>query len=75
MPTRYAYLITRINGRVMSRGTLVGDDPAALAAELLARNQCEHSYYTGPRRCSIWPHPAEEPVPDTPPAGAQQFDV
>lgn len=75
MPTRYAYLITRLRGRVMSRGTTEADDPSALAAELLALNRIKHSYYSGPRRCSIWPHPGDEPVPDNAPADAEHFDA
>ncbi|MGW2708677.1 hypothetical protein ACWC4J_06745 [Streptomyces sp. NPDC001356] len=75
--TRYAYSITRTDtGRRMSRGTLalVGDDTATLAGSLLAQNRVEHSYYTGPRRCSIWPQPADEPTPDTVPDTAEHYD-
>ncbi|MEU0675460.1 hypothetical protein ABZ330_21715 [Streptomyces sp. NPDC006172] len=77
MPTRYAYLITRTDtGQPMSLGTLtlVGDDTAALAVSLLARNRGEHSYYSGPRRCSVWPQPVDEPLPDTAPVTAEHFD-
>ncbi|MFF9088630.1 hypothetical protein ACF1BE_19800 [Streptomyces sp. NPDC014991] len=60
----------------MSRGTLtlVGDDTAKLAAALLAQNRAEHSYYDGPRRCSVWPQPADTPMPDTAPVTAEHFD-
>lgn len=73
---QYAYMITRIGGRAMSRGTLVvaDDDTGRLAADLLAENRVGHSYYSGPRRCSIWPHPADEPFPDAPPETAEHFD-
>jgi hypothetical protein len=77
MTTRYAYSIARTDtGRRMSRGTLtlVGDDTAKLAGSLLAQNRVEHSYYTGPRRCSIWPQPADQPTPATVPINAEHYD-
>ncbi|WP_318202949.1 hypothetical protein [Streptomyces sp. SCL15-4] len=77
MPTRYAYMITRLDtGRRMSSGTLVliGDDTAKLADSLLTQNRVEHSYYAGSRRCSVWPQPADVPMPDTAPVTAEHYD-
>lgn len=82
---QYAYLITRTDPtddrdddrRVMSRGTQqLGDDqdPAAFAADRLAQNRVNHSYYTGPRRIAYWPHPDNQPLPRTAPANAQHID-
>ncbi|MFI2184601.1 hypothetical protein [Streptomyces sioyaensis] len=80
---RYAYVITRTDDdreeedRVMSSGTKVladDQDPAAFAADRLAQNRAEHSYYTGPRRIGYWPHPDDQPLPRTAPDGARHID-
>ncbi|WP_030992240.1 hypothetical protein [Streptomyces sp. NRRL S-1813] len=80
---RYAYVITRTDDdreeedRVMSLGTKVladNEDPATFAADRLAQNRVEHSYYDGPRRISYWPHPDDQPLPRTAPDGAQRLD-
>ncbi|MFG2826090.1 hypothetical protein ACGFWI_01185 [Streptomyces sp. NPDC048434] len=78
-----AYLIactdddTDEDHRVMSRGTQTladGQDPAAFAADRLAQNRVEHSYYTGRRRIAYWPHELGAPLPRTAPAEAQHLD-
>ncbi|MEU9498230.1 hypothetical protein [Streptomyces sp. NPDC048196] len=80
---QYAYLIARTDPdtdddrRVMSRGTQTlsdDQDPAAFAATRLAQNRVEHSYYTGPRRISYWPHEFGAPLPRTAPAEAEHID-
>lgn len=83
MTIRYAYLITRTdddtdeNRRVMSLGTQIlgdGQDPATFAADRLAQNRVEHSYYDGPRRIAYWPFPDDQPLPRTAPDGAELID-
>lgn len=82
---RYAYLITGTDPnddrdedrRVMSLGSKVladNEDPATFAADRLAQNWVEHSYYTGPRRISYWPHPNDQSLPRTAPATAEHID-
>lgn len=78
---RLAYLIHRTDEdtaddrRPMSSGIRTTDQtPADLAAELLAENRVAHSYYTGPRRCWVWPHVDDTPIPWTAPAGATPHD-
>jgi hypothetical protein len=78
--TQYAYLIHRTDEgkpddrRTLSRGSLTSDqNPADLAAELLAENRAGHSYYTGPRRCWVWLDDGQ-PVGGTAPDGAQSYD-
>jgi len=79
--TLYGYLIHRTDEdtdddrRTMSKGARTSDQaPAELAAELLAENRTAHSYYTGPRRCWVWEHTADEPLPWTAPEGAAAYD-
>ncbi|WP_327703623.1 hypothetical protein OG530_19225 [Streptomyces decoyicus] len=80
---KYAYLIFRTDDdseedrRVMSSGTQTladGQAPADFAAARLAQNRIHHSYYTGPRRISYWPHEPGTPLPRTAPATAQHID-
>ncbi|MEW1724706.1 hypothetical protein [Streptomyces sp. NPDC093109] len=80
--TQYGYLIERIDSDTpepMSRGHItVGADttPAALAEELVQRNRGEHSYYSGPRRCSVWVFdPADWLDLRGAPDGAQHYDL
>lgn len=82
MPARYAYLITRPHDdspdgrRVMSRGIhdlTDGETLAEAAADLLRENRTLHSYYKGPRRCSMWPA-GDGAVPRTAPEAAEHYD-
>lgn len=76
---RFTYLIQRTDtGRRMSTGvTTTGSTTAQLAAELVAQNRAEHSYYTGPRRCWVWPHDPLRALAhlEHAPDGAEQYDL
>lgn len=83
MLTQYAFLILRTDDgvaddrRVMTRGSYV--PPAEqtskeFADELLRENRIAHNYYTGPRRCSIWPVEDDEPIPWVAPEHALHVD-
>ncbi|MER7814067.1 hypothetical protein [Streptomyces sp. NPDC096153] len=73
---RYAYRIHRTdNARTLSSGVQQTEQtPTELTAALLDRNRAEHSYYDGPRRCWVWEHAADAPLPRTPPADAESYD-
>lgn len=75
---RFAFLIHNAEtGRRLSTGTTDTDQtPADLAADLVQRNRTEHSYYTGPRTCWLWPHNDESLTRlETAPTGAQHFNL
>ncbi|MDJ0461570.1 hypothetical protein [Streptomyces sp. H27-C3] len=70
------------NRRCLSRGTRTviptePDSPATtrdLADELVRQNRVDHSYYTGPLRCSIWHRSPGDRLPDTAPEVTERFD-
>ena len=70
----HAYVIRRTDtGRRISSGTQAlepGQDMRALAEALCRRARVEHSYYTGPLRCWVWPTLGDQPI-GTPPEGAE----
>ncbi|MFI6700302.1 hypothetical protein ACIBJC_15215 [Streptomyces sp. NPDC050509] len=79
---RYTYLIQRADtGRRMSTGVVTASSSpypttAQLAADLVAQNRIEHSYYAGGRTCWIWPYDSEQALAhmDTAPAEAERYD-
>ncbi|MEV8418182.1 hypothetical protein AB0P45_31975 [Streptomyces niveus] len=76
---RYTYLIQRVDtGRRMSTGVITTSATTTeLAVELVAQNRAEHSYYTGPRCCWVWPHDPEQALAhlEQAPDGAEQYDL